>query len=396
MSSHTLNSWPQYSEEEISAVQRVLASGNVNYWTGDEGKLFEREFADYADAKYAIALANGTLALQLALEALDVGPGDDVIVTPRSFVASASCAMLVGARPLFADVDRDTQVVTAESIEAVLTPATKAVVVVHLAGMPADMDPIMSLAEQRGLYVIEDCAQAHGAQYKGRSVGSIGHVGAWSFCQDKIMTTGGEGGMVTTNDETLWSKMWSLKDHGKCYQTVNSNDHPPGFRWLHKSLGNNYRMTEMQAAMGRVQLRLMSQWRARRTELAQFYAELFQTYPWLRVPATPAYATHAHYKFYAFVVPEALPLGWTRDDIMIALNKAGVPCFHGSCSEIYREGVFREAGYGPAVALPEAQYLGETSLMFLVHPTLDENDLSFLLSSIKRVFDSVIPEAKVG
>ncbi|NTW73026.1 MAG: DegT/DnrJ/EryC1/StrS family aminotransferase, partial [Eubacteriaceae bacterium] len=244
--------WPSFTQEEADAVSRVLLSNKVNYWTGQECREFEKEFASWTGSAYAIALANGTLALEVALKALGICHGDEVVVTPRTFIASASCIVAMGAVPVFADVDRNTQNISADTITKVLTPKTKAVICVHLAGMPCDMDPIMDMAKQYGLYVIEDCAQAHGAKYKGRPVGSIGHIGAWSFCQDKIMTTGGEGGMVTTNDRALWSSMWEYKDHGKSWNAVYEQEHPQGFRWLHESFGSNYRMLEMQAAIGRI------------------------------------------------------------------------------------------------------------------------------------------------
>ncbi|HCE2681111.1 TPA: DegT/DnrJ/EryC1/StrS aminotransferase family protein, partial [Vibrio parahaemolyticus] len=252
--------WPSFTQEEADAVSRVLLSNKVNYWTGSECREFEKEFATWVGCDHAVALSNGTLALDVALQALAIGEGDEVITTPRTFLASASSIVTAGANPVFADVDLNSQAITAESIESVLTPKTKAVIVVHLAGMPAEMDAIMALSEKHGFYVIEDCAQAHGAKYKGRSVGTIGHIGAWSFCQDKIMTTGGEGGMVTTNDKELWSKMWSYKDHGKNYDAIYNRQHPPGFRWLHESFGTNWRMTELQAVLGRIQLTRMSSW----------------------------------------------------------------------------------------------------------------------------------------
>src|SRR5690606_10824692 len=245
--------WPSFTTEEADAVREVILSNKVNYWTGQECRKFEQEFAAWTGCRHAVALSNGTLALDAALKALGIGPGDEVIVTPRTFLASVSCVINAGAKPVFAEVDRDSQNITASTIQAVLTERTRAVICVHLAGWPCDMDPIMALADERGLYVIEDCAQAHGAHYKGRPVGSIGHIGAWSFCQDKIMTTGGEGGMTTTNDQRLWSKMWSLKDHGKSWDALYKQQHPPGFRWLHESFGTNWRMMEMQAAIGRIQ-----------------------------------------------------------------------------------------------------------------------------------------------
>ena len=221
--------WPSYTEKESQAVSQVLLSNKVNYWTGAECREFENEFAEFADSQYAIAVSNGTTALDLALIALGIDCGDEVVVTSRTFLASVSSIVNAGAIPVFADVSLDSQNITAESISKVLSEKTKAIVCVHLAGLPCDMDSITELAEQHNLFVIEDCAQAHGAKYKGRSVGSIGHIGAWSFCQDKIMTTGGEGGMVTTNDRELWSRMWSFKDHGKSWEAVYEKRHPQVF-----------------------------------------------------------------------------------------------------------------------------------------------------------------------
>jgi dTDP-4-amino-4,6-dideoxygalactose transaminase len=372
--------WPAFTQEEADAVSRVLLSNKVNYWTGNECRQFEQEFAAFAGTGYAIALGNGTLALDLALKALDIGPGDEVVTTPRTFLASASSIVTAGATPVFAEVDRDTQNTTAESIRAVLSPKTRAVICVHLAGMPCDMDPIMALAQERDLFVIEDCAQAHGATYKGRSVGSIGHVGAWSFCQDKIMTTGGEGGMVTTNDRALWSRMWSYKDHGKSWEAVYERDHPPGFRWLHESFGTNWRMTEMQGVIGRIQLQRMADWTAKRRANAERLWQVARNLPGLRVPELPEWAGHAAYKCYVFVEPGQLAAGWDRDRIMQAINARGVPCFSGSCSEVYLEKAFDGCPsdgrtWRPAQRLAVAQELGETSLMFLVHPTLTQEEM---------------------
>jgi dTDP-4-amino-4,6-dideoxygalactose transaminase len=362
--------WPSFTEEEADAVSRVLLSNKVNYWTGQECREFEKEFASWTGSKYAIALANGTLALEVALKALGISSGDEVVVTPRTFIASASCIVAMGAVPVFADVDRNTQNITAETIDKVLTPRTKAVICVHLAGMPCDMDPIMDLAQKHGLYIIEDCAQAHGARYKWRPVGSIGHIGAWSFCQDKIMTTGGEGGMVTTNDRALWSTMWEYKDHGKSWNAVYEKEHPSGFRWLHESFGSNYRMLEIQAAIGRIQLKRMPEWSRTRCEYAQLIWNAAKRQSWLRVPDVPVWAEHAVYKCYVFVEPSALPDNWDRDRIITEINALGVPCYSGSCSEIYLEKAFDNTGWRPEERLPIAKELGETSLMFLVHPTL--------------------------
>jgi dTDP-4-amino-4,6-dideoxygalactose transaminase len=379
------SSWPSFTEEEANAVRDVVLSNKVNYWTGQECREFEKEFAAWSDTKYAVALGNGTLALDLALKALGITASDEVVVTPRTFLASVSSVVTVGATPVFADVDLNSQNIEANEIEKVLTANTKAVVVVHLAGMPADMDSIMALSKKHGFYVIEDCAQAHGAKYKGHPVGSIGHVGAWSFCQDKIMTTGGEGGMVTTNDEGLWKKMWSYKDHGKSWDAIYNKKHPPGFRWLHESFGTNWRMTEMQAAIGRIQLQKMPEWTSKRQSNASAIDEAAKLSSLVRTVVVPNYIEHAEYKYYIFVRPEYLKYGWSRDRIVDEINASGVPCFQGSCSEVYLEKAFDDTGWRPKLRLPDAVELGETSLMFLVHPTLTEQEISKTCDVLSRV-----------
>ena len=377
--------WPSFTEEEAECVSALLLSNKVNYWTGNECREFEKEFAAWSGVPYAVSLANGTLALDAAIKALGIGPGDEVIVTPRTFLASASAIVNAGATPVFADVERDSQNISAATIRAVLTRRTKAIVCVHLAGWPCDMDPIMALANTHSLFVIEDCAQAHGARYKGRMAGSLGHIAAWSFCQDKIISTGGEGGMVTTDNRDWWSAIWSFKDHGKSWEAVYERVHPPGFRWLHDSFGTNWRMLEIQAAIGRIQLRKMASWTKQRQANAQRIAEVCRHHPVVRVPAVPIDVTHACYRFYAFVEPSQLAAAWTRDSIIEAITARGVPCFHGSCSEVYLEKAFDGTGYRPENRLSAAKELGETSLMFLVHPTLTADEMDKTCSVVDEV-----------
>ncbi|WP_318447862.1 DegT/DnrJ/EryC1/StrS family aminotransferase [Photobacterium leiognathi] len=380
--------WPSFTEQEAEAISRTLLSNKVNYWTGNECREFEKEFAAWAECEYAVALSNGTLALDVSLKAMNIGAGDDVIVTSRTFLASASSIVTAGANPVFADVDLNSQNITVETIQAVITPKTKAIIVVHLAGMPAEMDDIMEYANQHNLYVIEDCAQAHGAKYKGRAVGSIGHVGAWSFCQDKIMTTGGEGGMVTTNDKALWNAMWSYKDHGKSYDAIYHREHAPGFRWLHESFGTNWRMLEMQAVIGRIQLTKMADWTAKRQANGKAIDDAVADLNVVRRVEVPTYIEHAEYKHYLFVQPENLKAGWSRDKIIDAINEQGVPAFQGSCSEVYLEKAFDNTPWRPKERLKNAVELGENSLMFLVHPTLTEIEISKMSNVIKSVLIS--------
>lgn len=375
--------WPVFAEDEIDAVRAVLQSGHVNYWTGDVGRRFEVEYAKAWGMTHAVALANGTLALEIGLEALALGPGDEVIVPARTFAASGAAVVRVGATPVFADVDFESGCVDVASLEAARTSGTRAVIVVHLGGWPADMPAIAAWCQREGLHLIEDCAQAHGATIGGRAVGSWGDVAAFSFCQDKILTTGGEGGMLLCRDDALWRRAWALKDHGKSWDAVYKRDHGPGFRWLHESIGTNARMTEMQAAIGLVQLQKLPAWVARRRHNAQRLARGLAIHPALRVPFPDPPLLHAAYRFYAYVRSERLNQGWNRDRILEAVEREGIPCRSGSCGEIYLERAF--ASFRPVRPLPVARALAEQSLCFLVHPTLSDDDIDDVLAAVARV-----------
>ena len=391
MSNLQLPTWPQYAADEMDAVRDVLESGKVNYWTGLQGRQFERDFAAYCGASHGIALANGSVALELALKVLDIGPGDEVIVPPRTFIATVSSVVLCGATPVFADVDRNSQNITADSISKHITPNTKAIILVHLAGWPCDMEPIMKLASEHDIKIIEDCAQAHGARYKGKSVGSFGDVAAFSFCQDKIMTTGGEGGMLLLNNTALWKKAWAYKDHGKSYDAIYHSEQTSDevFRWVHDSFGTNWRMTEMQSAIGCVQLKKLYEWVNQRQANAKVLTERFSNVASLRTPLPSDDCSHSYYKFYTFIRPELLKEGWTRNKIIHRLNAGGAPCFYGSCGEVYKEKAFNGTGLQPTETLTAAQELSETSLMFPVHPTMSKSDMH----AIADVVDKVIGEA---
>ena len=390
----TIAPWPSFTQEEADAIQRVLLSNKVNYWTGQEGREFEKEFAAFAGTSHAIAVANGTLALDLILAGMKIGAhyggskDDEVIVTPRSFMASVSTVVNAGAKPVFVDVDRDSGNMSAATIAPMITPNTKAIIAVHLAGWPCDMYEIMALAEANGIKAIEDCAQAHGGTYKGEPLGGIGHAAAWSFCQDKIMTTGGEGGMVTTNDAALWDRMWSYKDHGKSYDTVYNKKHAPGFRWLHESFGTNWRLIEMQSAIGRIQLKRMPEWTKKRAENAQALIDILGQFDCIRMPLTAPENQNAFYKLYAYVENDKLSEGWSRDRIVAEINAKGIPCMQGSCSEIYLEKAFDDTGWRPEKSLPVAKELGETSLMFLVHPTLSRANIEDTVAAVRDVLSA--------
>lgn len=382
--------WPSYTQEDCELITDVLMSNKVNYWTGGKCKEFEEKYCEFSDASYAISLSNGTVAIEVALRALDVGVGDEVIVTSRSYVASVTPVLTVGAIPIFADVDLNSQNISVETIQSRISSKTKAIIVVHLSGHPAEMDEIVKLADLHDLKIIEDCAQAHGGLYRGAPVGKCGDIATWSFCQDKIITTGGEGGMVTTDSELYWKRMWAYKDHGKSYDSVvkpraRSNE----FRWLHDSVGSNFRMTEIQAALGIVQLKRMPDWHASRVRNARRIWSACKDSKWFRVPNIPDHVEHAAYKAYVFIRLEGLPRQWNQENIISEFNLRGVPVSSGGCPEIYREKLFSVLKDKQEIRLPNSKALGETSIMFLVHPTLTSEQIDKTCEVIRDI-DSCI------
>lgn len=382
--------WPSYSEEEAEAVKNVVLSNKVNYWTGNQCKEFEAQFSKSIGLDYAIAVSNGTVALELALRALSISAGDEVIVPSRTFVADGSVVSLVGATPVFADVEMDSGNISVDSIKHNITSKTKAIICVHLAGWPCDMNSIMAVAKEHNIFVIEDCAQAHGALLDNIPVGSFGHIGCWSFCQDKIITTGGEGGMVATNDEQLYKEMWAYKDHGKSLDLVSQIEpDDKGFKWLHSSVGSNFRMTEMQAAIGLIQLNKLDDWIERRNINANKLRSVFDEFDVFNCPRYPENIKHSQYKLYTYLNLKKLK-GLTRSDLIAHLSAAGVPCFEGTCSEIYLEQVFETIEKRLSERLVNAKKLGDTSLMFLVHPSLSESEMDFICASIKQVLSKVL------
>ncbi len=391
--------WPYFEDDEIEAAANVLRSGNVNQWTGNEINAFEKEFARYLGTDYSVALANGSLALDLALAAFNIGKEDEVIVTPRSFIASASCVVLRGAVPVFVDVDPVSQNITLETISNAVTAKTKAVIAVNLAGWPCELDKIKSFCRQKGLVLIEDCAQSHGAAYKGRKVGSFGDCAIFSFCQDKIMTTGGEGGMLVTNNKKIWESVWSYKDHGKNYDKTFAKNQAPGFKWFASSFGTNCRMTEMQAAIGRVQLRKLDEQVKKRRKFANLFNRAFDDIPGLRTTIPDDDLYHSYYKYYVFINQEELRADWDRSTVVETLNNKGIPCNTGICPEIYLEEAFEHCshridgsgnGKTGSLHLPVAKKLGETSMMFMVHPTLELESIHHIIKQVKAAMEKAV------
>ena len=382
--------WPAPGDAEVAAVERVLRSGNINYWTGSEGRALETKCAASLGRAHAVAVANGTLALELALRAFGIGAGDEVVVPARTFIATASAAVAVGAIPVVADIDPDSGNLTAETVAEVLGPRTRAVIPVHLGGWPVDMAPLLELAAGRDLVVIEDCAQAHGGAYRGRPVGALGsHAAAFSFCQDKIVPVG-DGGLLVLDDKDAYRRAWEYKDHGKSMAKTSDPEfmsQPGVFKFIADSFGSNWRLDEMSAAVARVGFASLPVWHERRTGNALRLAEGLSGVPGIRVPLPGVDTVHAFYRLYARVVPEVLAPGWDRDRIVRSVAAEGVPCQYGTCAEIYREEAFAKAGLGPAGRLPGASAAHETTLAFFVHPTIAAADVDDAVAAVVKVME---------
>tara|TARA_Y100000589_G_scaffold246871_1_gene234647 strand:- start:4945 stop:6129 length:1185 start_codon:yes stop_codon:yes gene_type:complete len=377
--------WPYYAEDEVNATCQVLKSGKVNYWTGKIGRKFEELFSEWCGTKYAYSLANGTLALDLAYRCLCLSNQEEIITTPRSFIATASSISVLGLKPVFADVDFNSGNITAKTIEPLINSKTKAISVVHLGGWPADVIEIKKLAKTYNLKLIEDCSQAHGARINELNVGSFGDIGTWSFCQDKILSTGGEGGMITTSDASIAELIASWRDHGKNIKKMLENTKNTSFRYIHDNLGLNYRMTEIQSKIGELQLRKLPEWHKKRKENAYAIAKALDNCDNIRIPMPSPPFEHAWYKLYAYLIPEALSDGWDRDRILHEFNQERTPVFSGSCGEIYLEKCMKNNN--PKQKLINAKSLGENSLMFLVHPTIDKSSLEMYTSRISNILN---------
>ena len=378
--------WPVFDDNMIQSVTDILKSGKVSQWTNPTVNKFEKKFADYIGCKYAVAVFNGTVALELCIKALGLKAGDEVIVTPRTFVASASCCAWYGITPIFVDVDKNSQNITLDNIKEAVTERTKAVMLIHLAGWPCELEEICNYCKKNGIYVIEDCAQAHGAKYKGKSVGAWGDINAWSFGQDKIITTGGEGGIVTTNNEKLYKIAWSIKDHGRGYDIVFNKVHKPGFRWLHERIGTNWRMLPIQAVIGIHALDKLDEWVQHRRYIANIYNNNLKDVNGIRLTIpdeTKIY--HSYYKYYFFIDIDldSNKFSITRDEIIQKINDNNIFCQVGSCGEIYKENALKK--YAPNKELLNTKELFETSLLLKCDPTITKEKALKNILKIKEI-----------
>ena len=364
--------WPVLGEEDIAAVAEVLRSGKLTQLTGGAVAAFEEAFASWHGVKHCVATSSGTSAIHTVLAALDIGPGDEVIVPAHTFIASATPVLHQRATPVFADVDERTFCVSPDSVAERITDRTKAIIAVHLNGHPADRDALHALAEPRGIAVIEDAAQAHGALYKGRKVGTIGRAGCFSFWEDKIITTGGEGGCVITDDDALAERMQRIRHHGE--------GPVEGERaYYHLELGYNYRMSSLHAATGLVQLRHLEEYLDARRRNAAYLMERLSEIEAIEPPYVAPDCVHSYYKYICRLRPE---VGVGIDWFVRAVAAEGLPVSRRYPTPLPRQPVFRGLNAG---AYPESERLAGELFTLLVHPTVTERDLDDVSEAIRKV-----------
>lgn len=394
--------WPSFDPASYDKVVDILKSGKVNYWTGDIGKEFEAKWAEYLGAKNAISVANGTAALHVALTALNIGPGDEVICPSYSFIASSFCVMQAGALPVFADV-RDDHLIDPADIESKINERTKGIVVVHLYGVVADMDPIMAIAKKYNLKVIEDCAQCFGGLYKGRMCGTIGHAGCFSFCQSKHFTTGGEGGMVVTNDDDLAWEIRSVRDHGyDVKERLNLLEMEGKLMYIHKRLGYNFRMTEIQSQIGLVELARFPNWNLpTRQRNGRMLVEALKDHPLVYAAPVDTPERVNSYWWAPFVL-KTEKLTCSIKKFIAAVAAEGVPVYSVLWPEMYKERVYIEKnGFGEAkypfrdpkardidyskVKCEKAAWLTDRTMSFFTHPVYEVEHIQAYIDAFKKV-----------
>jgi dTDP-4-amino-4,6-dideoxygalactose transaminase len=398
--------WPQFDPKVFEAVVEVLKSGKVNYWTGELGMKFEQAFADWCGAKFAISTTNGTSALHTALAGLGIGPGDEVIVPSYTFIATSFSVCQAGAVPVFADVEKNSHTLDPADVEAKISGRTAAIMPVHLYGVIANMGPILAIAKKHNLAVIEDSAQAHGGKWNGKKAGTIGNAGAFSFCQSKHFTTGGEGGAVVTNDEDLAWTCRSFRDHGyDVSERLRLLELEARLPYIHNMVGYNYRMTEMQSAIGLIELARMDSYHLanRRRNGEYLIKRLKGVEQILHLPLDTEERQNAFWMFPIVLDMDRLKVDSARK-VVAALEAEGVPAGPVMWPQCYRERAFREHnGFGrlrypfrspdtrpeavqyDKVHCDNAAWLEERTFFVPCHPVYEIEHMDKIAQAIERV-----------
>jgi dTDP-4-amino-4,6-dideoxygalactose transaminase len=399
--------WPSFSQKAIDTVNQPLKSGKVNYWTGEIGMKFEKKWAEWNGAKYAVTTSNGTSALHTAVSSLNIGPGDEVICPSYSFIASSFCILQAGALPVFADVDTS-HTLNPKDIENKITDKTKAIMVVHLYGVVADLDPIKKIARDHNLYLIEDCAQCPGGKYKGKKVGTIGDIGCFSFCQSKHFTTGGEGGAIITDDENLCWECRSFRDHGyDVKERLKLLEMEKKLSYIHRRVGFNYRMTEMQSLIGLCELERMDTWNLpKRRGNGKFLIENLKDHPVVLHPPVNNEERQNAFWWAPFVL-NAEKIKVSVKEFIAAVEAEGVPVYGVQWPEMYREKAYTDKnGFGQLqypfrdpnardidyskVECKTAKWLSERTMSFFTHPVYEKQHMQKYLDAFNKVAGAYI------
>lgn len=376
--------WPFYSNKIANSVKNTIKSGKVNYWTGNLCSKFEKNFSKFINIKYSCSISNASVGLEMALNALDIKKNDEVIVPSRTYITSASAILRVNAKPIFADIEKNSLNIDINSIKKNINRNTKAIICVHLAGYPCDMKNILKIAKKNNLKVIEDCSQAHGAMIKNRSVGSFGDISVWSFCNDKIISTGGEGGMIACNNKTIYKKIWSIKDCGRSYDKIRKKTTKVGYRWLYDSIGTNFRMTEMQAAIGIIQLKELKSYLIKRNKNAKILYNALKNINFIEFQNVDKKLYHAYYRFSILINNTKIKKNHSRDTILKQLINNKIPATVGVCPELYKEKVFhkfRKKHFDRYYA----KEVGKNIICFSVDPSISEQNMQSISHKIKRI-----------
>jgi len=395
--------WPSFSQKAIESVSEPLKSGKVNYWTGELGTKFEKEWAKWNGVKYCITTTNGTSALHTAVASLGIGPGDEVICPSYSFIASSFCILQAGALPVFADVDKKSHTIDPNDIEDKITDKTRAIIVVHLYGIVADMESIMEIARKHNLFVIEDCAQCFGGIYKGKKVGTIGDVGCFSFCQSKHFTTGGEGGAVITNNEDLYWECMSFRDHGyDVKERLRLLEMEKKLMYIHRRVGFNYRMTEIQSLIGLCELERFDSWNLpNRRRNGKYLIEKLKNHPLVLYPPLDTEERQNAFWWAPFVL-DTDKLKVPLKQFISAMEAEGVPVYGVQWPEMYKERAYVEKnGFGrlkypfndpnarkidySKVECKKAKWLSERTMSFFTHPVYEIKHMEKYVEAFNKV-----------
>lgn len=369
-----LLSCPLTGEEEKKLINEALEKGEISGNFGEFINKFEKEFANYCGCEYGVSTTSGTTALHLALAALKIGPGDEVLVSAFTNMATFFAVLYQGARPIPVDIEQDTWNINPALIEEKITSRTKAILVVHIYGHPVDMDPILEIAKKHNLFVVEDAAEAHGAEYKGKKVGSLGDIGCFSFYANKIITTG-EGGMITTNNREYADRAKSLKS--LAFGDKN--------KFMHKDIGFNYRMTNLQAALGCAQLKKTDFFIKRKREIADFYSKNLKDINGLQLPAEKPYAKNVYWMYHILLIGS---LKGKRGEIMEKLSEKGIETRESFIPYNMQE-IFIKRGWVKIDDCPVANEIAENGFYLPSGPILSDEELSFVSESVKDIVKNI-------